>query len=256
MITIAPDDVHLWAMFDHEQIAESVVNRYRDTILNSEERLREMAYLRAATRRQYVLARALLRTALAQCVGLEPAELFFVTSASGKPSLLEQQAGGGLIEFNISHTSGAIVLGVTQNRKIGVDVERVRARRVSTQALPTFFDDDECEAIMAAPESTRAAVFCRYWTLKESYVKAIGATLPAAMRNVRFALDEGHIEVVCSPMQSPEQWHFRQYQPTGEHLLSLCVEAPVGRTMRFILHQATPHAADNNNDWPLLLDSR
>ncbi|WP_310451777.1 4'-phosphopantetheinyl transferase family protein [Sulfuritalea sp.] len=257
MITIEPEDVHLWAIFDHERIADSLVDHYRCAILNDEERRREVGYLAASARRQYVIARALLRTAVAQCAGLDPTELVFSASASGKPALAGQHANAGLIEFSISHTAGAIVLGVAQNRRIGVDVERVKTRCFSAQSLGRFFDEDECTAIMAEPHSMRPAVFCRYWTLKEAYVKAVGATLPTALRSVRFALYEGRIAAVFPPALSPgPRWHFRLYQPTSDHLLSLCVEAPDGRDMRCIPHQEMSPVAENGADWPMLLDSQ
>lgn len=257
MITIEPEDVHLWAVFDHERLADSLVDHYRNVILNGEERRREAGYLSAPARRQYVIARALLRTALAQCAGLDPDELIFNTSASGKPALAGRHANAGSIEFNISHTAGAIILGVATTRRIGVDVERVKARLVSAQSLGRFFDEDECRAIMAAPDSMHPALFCQYWTMKEAYVKAVGATLPSALRSVRFALDGGRIAAVFPPTHSTgPQWQFRLYQPTDDHLLSLCVEAPDGRGMRCILHQEMSSATENSTDWPLLLDSR
>lgn len=260
-IAIEAGNVHLWAVFDHERMPTSAVDRLRSEFLSTDERRREATYLAAAARRQFVIARALLRTALSHCTGLDPMQLVISISESGKPALANQHAGNAAIEFNVSHTAGAIVLGVTRGRRIGVDVERVKTRAVTAQALSRFFDEDACATILAAPPGMQAAEFCKHWTLKEAYGKALGLTLPAALRSVRFALDDGRIAayfagaVSCQLQpQSQSQWQFQLYQPTCEHLLSLCVEACDAPATRCVVHHGMS-AAESDGNWPLLLAS-
>ena len=75
--------------------------------------------------------------------------------------------------FNLSHTSGAILIGVSDS-PVGVDVERLRP---VAEKLP--------QRVLSAPElqwyrkrGSRREDFLTLWTLKESYYKLRGTGLP------------------------------------------------------------------------------
>ena len=50
----------------------------------------------------------------------------FTYNAHGKPSLTENPEQ---IEFNLSHSGHYILIGITKNRRVGVDIERVNLSR-------------------------------------------------------------------------------------------------------------------------------
>lgn len=84
--------------------------------------------------------------------------------AFGKPRLPCGQ------EFNLSHAGDYAVL-ITGDAAVGVDIERIRpldGMRIARR----FFHPDEYAYLLSQPAPHTA--FFTIWTLKESYVKALG----------------------------------------------------------------------------------
>lgn len=125
----------------------------------------------------YLLRQGLWRTA---GLALDPTSLR--RTSRGKP-YLEQPPG---IQFNISHCAGGAAVAIA-SRRTGIDIERVRpyAPAAAYKALAP----EELEAMLAAPDPDRA--FFRFWTLKESYLKALGIGLSLPLKQIRFEIGPG-----------------------------------------------------------------
>lgn len=99
----------------------------------------------------------------------------------GKPSL--QKYPG--VHYNISHSYNCVACVISDKYAVGIDVERIRifspyvARKVCTP--------DELQRIYSNPNPDRE--FFRHWTLKESYIKAIGIGLSYSMKNISFQIN-------------------------------------------------------------------
>lgn len=74
--------------------------------------------------------------------------------------------------FNISH-SGSLVALVYDEKPIGIDIEKVVNRDISL--ANRFFTDEERKYINNSKDKLES--FYKIWTLKESYVKALGKGL-------------------------------------------------------------------------------
>ena len=116
-------------------------------------------------RRLSLGAGALLENALGE-LGVD--DLTVAVSEYGKPQLVCTDR----IRFNLSH-SGSKVMCVVSDHDIGCDVERVTdfedklARKVLT-------DDEYRKLTGISDKALRNEMFFRYWTLKESFMKATG----------------------------------------------------------------------------------
>ena len=71
--------------------------------------------------------------------------------------------------MSVSHCDGAVLVAASSAR-IGVDVERLRP--LDRFALARMLNPAEIDRVLRSPDPDRE--FFRYWTLKESYVKALG----------------------------------------------------------------------------------
>ena len=129
---------------------------------------------RPADRRRCLAAGLLLRHTLA-LLGADEAAV--VTDRYGKPYL----PGGPA--FSLSH-SGDYVLCAVADRAVGCDVQRMAGfkERVAKRCLTP----EEYADVLAQPDP--AARFYRYWTLKESYVKALGLGLRLPLREIGICL--------------------------------------------------------------------
>src|SRR5690606_33310169 len=106
------------------------------------------------------------------------------------PDLAPGQTDVPLV-FNLSHTDGLIACAVSRGREVGVDVEWLDRRGGDIDVADRFFSRYEVQALYAQPPERRRDRFFRYWTLKESYIKARGMGLALPLDRFSFELDRG-----------------------------------------------------------------
>jgi 4'-phosphopantetheinyl transferase len=163
------------------------------------------------------------------------AELKFQRTERGKPVV----AGGLGIDYNVSHAGDWVVLAGGPGHHVGVDVMRTRDSRVDR--LPEFFrlmqrqfTAAEWVAIKgpegARTEAEQLEAFFRHWTLKESYVKAVGTGLNIDLQTLDFRL--GRVEVTGVETGTrlvrdgrTTEWSFEESRLDSEHAVCVCSEA-------------------------------
>ena len=107
---------------------------------------------------------------MADIVGItNESEIYF--NSNGKPFAL------GFPEFNISHSGDVCVL-VTGDQPVGIDIEKIDCKNLTI--AEQVFSDKECEWMSSDP----VVRFHRLWTLKESFLKAIGIGLVDDMKSI------------------------------------------------------------------------
>ena len=143
-------------------------------MLSEHERIRADRFLRPQDARHFRAARATLRLLLGAYSGTDPASLRINTGFAGKP-FLEEAAAFGRWEFNLSHSGGWALIGVTRLGPIGVDLEAMRALPEHRELARQNFAPGEVSALEALSPADRLAGFYRCWTRKEAVVKALGA---------------------------------------------------------------------------------
>lgn len=100
---------------------------------------------------------------------------------NGKPYLKD-----GDIYFSISH-SGNVAACVVSKYPVGCDVEKVR--KVDLKIAKRFFCEQEVDELYSLKnDSDRIDAFFRLWTLKESYVKAVGKGLAIPLNSFSVSL--------------------------------------------------------------------
>jgi len=92
------------------------------------------------------------------------------TARFGKPSLANYPG----IHFNISHAGRWVVCAVS-SEEVGVDVEQIRS--IDLAIARRFFAPSEYTTLMSLEAGDRLDFFFRLWTIKESYLKALGTGL-------------------------------------------------------------------------------
>ncbi|SHH71942.1 4'-phosphopantetheinyl transferase family protein [Virgibacillus chiguensis] len=102
--------------------------------------------------------------------GININNISFCYNDYGKPFLYGQNT----VHFNISH-SGEWVVCATDILPIGIDIEKIKP--IDLKIAKLFFSKEEYEFIKSMPNRTKLFTFYEYWTLKESYVKAVGKGL-------------------------------------------------------------------------------
>lgn len=116
-------------------------------------------------------------------------------------------------DSNVTHNGNVVMAVVSDEGRIGVDVERYRP--VPWQDYRADFRDDEWASIVGHPEADR--FFLSLWTRKESLLKAYGWGLQIPLLQVRIDEHYGVIEPTA------EGGHFMSY-PVPGYVCYVCTE--------------------------------
>lgn len=191
----------------------------------SDSDLTRMAKFRhQGARTSWCLSRLLYRRALASASGLDAHELPIGTGPFGKPFL-----AGSKLCFNLAHSSGCALLGVSRGIELGVDLED--SRRPShgyMDIVEGFFLKNEQSWIQdAATSELRWERFLAMFVEKEARLKAAGTGLGQPLSSVegsmkdlpfqqpglacfRLGRQERYVAAVCIPQNTSTQVELRE----------------------------------------------
>jgi malonyl CoA-acyl carrier protein transacylase len=242
-LSLPPGEIHLW-LADYAAIDDERLHAAYRELLDPAEREQEPRFYFARDRRRYLVTRALVRTVLSRYADVDPAAWVFTPNAYGRPEIANAGVAG--LSFNISHTHSMIVLGVTRDRALGVDVENARAREVSLDIARHYFAPDEVAALATVPEHGQQERFFEYWTFKESYIKARGMGLSLPLDKFSFHYpDERGVALSIHPelADDPSRWDLWQFRPEPGYLVAVCAERGP-EPPRVVIRRAVPLAGE------------
>jgi 4'-phosphopantetheinyl transferase len=218
----AADEVHVWAAA-LDRSAEEVAALARS--LCREERERAARFRHAASRDEFVVARAFLRFLMGECLGVAPHEVCFSQTARGKPRLA---ANPPPVCFNVSHSHGVALFALTSRCEVGVDLERVRPFSDEVGLAERFFTPREAAALRALDARGRVETFFRLWTRKEAYLKAHGLGLSYGLERVEVshaADDPAHIVHIDGDREAAARWSLRTLFPAVGYVGALALRS-------------------------------
>jgi 4'-phosphopantetheinyl transferase len=226
-----------------DDLPDAVWHRWH-ALLDAEERARAERFVHAADRLQFIAAHALLRLLLTACAGYPmehpPGAWRFATGPFGRPALHPDHALPDL-DFNISHTSGAIACALSRAGEIGVDIEDC-ARAVSHIELArAYFAPAETAELEARAGAARARRFTELWTLKEATIKAIGLGLSMPLDAVSFT----GVPPQASFADASEEarlWQFHCQAAGERHVLAVALRRAGGPPVALVPDRASADA--------------
>lgn len=196
------------------------------------------------------MEQAMGRKLLCRAVAIEkgmylPEDCFIKKGKHGKPYLADYPE----LFFNISHTAGSVWLALDEE-EIGIDAEHIRP--VKESVIRKVLSPQEQEQYRQCPPDDREILFFRFWTLKESFLKAIGIGITVPLPSVSFSFSpfssfppllpllqnsensrktrqsggkeaktERQLSISCCQTLSEETWYFSQTL-VGQEVVSLC----------------------------------
>lgn len=213
-----------------------------DQVLDTQERAQAARFVRPADRELYRAAHVLLRRALSHHAPVDPAAWRFSRGAYGRPEIAApgSPTGEGL-HFSLAHTRGLVCCAVTGETAVGIDAECERPLSDALDLARRFFSPVEAAALAALPPAERTQGFFAFWTLKESFVKALGLGLAMGLDRFAFRLAAGRpgsIDLTLAPPCAHSDWRFVLLRIEREHTLAAGVRARAGA--RFCVHPISP----------------
>jgi 4'-phosphopantetheinyl transferase len=220
--SLLPDEVHVWrASLDQPQ---GHFVRLKQ-ILSPQERARANRFHFEADRKRCVLARGLLRLLIGHCLGTPADRLRFQYGEFGKPSLARGPYPN--LQFNLSHSGDLVLIALSYERAVGVDVERMRIDVATDEIAARFFSANECRDLAKVPPEMRCAAFFECWTRKEAYLKARGdgLSLPLEQFDVSFlGQDKPRLIEARHDPTEVSRWTLHALEGGGGYKAALAVE--------------------------------
>jgi 4'-phosphopantetheinyl transferase len=113
------------------------------------------------------------------------------------------------IDFSISHSHNCVICAVIKEGKVGVDVEKIVSLNIHELAFT--MTSQEWELIKTNTDPTRT--FFKFWTYKESVMKADG-------RGLAIAFEDIHIKNNIAILNSTE-WYIHELPLNDEYCISV-----------------------------------
>lgn len=173
------------------------------SILDDEEADHLTRFIHAEDRMSYLAAHAGTRLLLSAIAEREADKLRFERSELGKPVLVDAPAH---LDFSMSHARGAVTVAAAY-MPVGVDIEPLRDIRDMNEMSEIVLASEERRILAKTPDALQSRLFLRYWTIKESVLKAAGLGFTISPNTL--IVDAGSSPAVLSAPASlgpTEQW--------------------------------------------------
>ncbi|MBB6019620.1 4'-phosphopantetheinyl transferase [Paenibacillus sp. JGP012] len=204
------------------QVPSVIPEAYWDLFLSSvseERRVQAARFIHQADAYRSVLGEVLTRVTLSELTGLPRKELSFSRNAYGKPCLMQDPK----VQFNVSHSGDWVALISGGTDELGVDVEKISP--IDLQIAERFFSPQENTYLAAMPADQQLNTFYRLWTLKESYIKAIGMGLSMPLNSFAILpniLEHGELDWSCKQDGQSVPHRFYSHPLDEQHMLASC----------------------------------
>jgi len=141
-LALVPNHIHLF-LATTEISDDSIA--HLDSFLSSEERERFARFRMPQKRNEAIVSRALLRERLSGFLDIPPAQIALAVNPHGKPHI-----EGAPVYFNVSHTAGCVLLAVSGEHELGVDIESPREHLSHEDLAKRYFTAAEHAALLKA----------------------------------------------------------------------------------------------------------
>lgn len=124
------------------------------------------------------------------------------------------------LEFSVSHSGDyvALILADDCDTEVGIDIEEHQEQNKIEQIAKRFFTEEEYGAIDSVNR------FYMYWTLKESFLKAIGRGLSYPMNQFSVSFEENQEYAIYHQTDFTGSFYGRVLPLAAGYSLSVCVK--------------------------------
>lgn len=188
---------------------EEVQNRLPSSVLK-----KIRAFKFPADQQRSLMADLMVRLYYSQKLNLDYRAIEYDFGVHDKPVLKGYKAEF----FNISHSGNHVVVAFS-DQTVGIDVEAIKKdRRNIAQRFFTESEIKDMNSMLGEGEQIR--YFYQLWTLKESYMKAIGDGMTMSLSSFAFNKKESEFQLLFSKYDS--NWQFYSSIWKADAFLSIC----------------------------------
>ncbi|WP_040145147.1 4'-phosphopantetheinyl transferase family protein, partial [Xanthomonas citri] len=147
-----------------------------------------------------------------------------------------------------SHSGEYLLVGLGEGVRLGVDLERIRARPRVLEIAQRFFHPDEIALLAALAPDAQHALFFRLWCAKEALLKAHGHGLSFGLHRLAYALaPDGALHLQwCDPeLGQAAQWQLHEWWAAPECRAALAFYPLPARNRSAACASTSPRAAES-----------
>jgi 4'-phosphopantetheinyl transferase len=185
--------VKVWLAGPFQEVPENLWD-----VLSGTEKDRADRFIHPADRVLFVATRGILRCLLSDATGIAAEQIQFAEGLAGKPYLSGRRGP----HFNVSHSGSFALIGLSENRPVGVDIERMHFTGDELNVAQSHFSAAEYRALLGLEQESMLRSFYKIWTCKEAVLKACGAGISEHLKGVTVVLNKDgfalHPEPQCS----------------------------------------------------------
>ena len=222
-------EVHIWkADLDrHSKFTEM-----QATLLSQDELMRAEKYRFPKDSVRYSVGRSICRLILCQYLNIEAKDLVLYYNRYGRPHI-DSYLNHNDLNFNVSHSENHLLLAVSREREVGIDIEKVKCEFDCMEIAKGFFSVYELTQLKALTPSKRELGFITCWTQKEAYIKAQGMGLSLDLDSFDVSLDPKKPAELLSVRDDPtqvERWKLHTFSPFRGYISTLAAEGQAWET--------------------------
>jgi 4'-phosphopantetheinyl transferase len=185
-------EVQLWQI--QLSGATGLSERY-STLLSPSEQAHASRFRHGQAREHFTVGRACLKILLGNALAVDSRSITIETGPNGKPET--RLLDGDNIFFNVAHSKNTILIALSRQGLVGVDVEYLDRLTDMMEVARSNFTEGEIASLTAIAElGARNRAFYRYWTRKEAVAKADGRGLLLSLSSFDISHDSTSLHPV------------------------------------------------------------
>lgn len=227
---VSPDalqnETHVWFCCPEEVTDAALLTHYH-SLLSLQEKQQHKRFHFEKDQHSYLVSHALVRNVLSKYANLSPHQWQFKKNAHGRPKI-KQSTSDTPLKFNLTHTRDLCACVVTLGLECGIDAEAMDRKNDLMKIAERMFSRSELDFLSNLKDSDYRNAFFKFWTLRESYVKALGTGLAGSSKDFYFCINDNEITIDSKKTMSDlsadnEQWQFTLLEPTANHIVAVAV---------------------------------
>ncbi|MBU0993048.1 MAG: 4'-phosphopantetheinyl transferase superfamily protein [Proteobacteria bacterium] len=183
--------------------------------ISTQKKARINRYIQRSAAQQTLISDLLLRSIIHDKLSMKNSDIHFGQNEFGKPYLL----GKDNFYFNLSHSGDWVVCAISDS-VVGIDVEKIKPTDYNISKR--FFSQDEHEYLTCQKGKQRLDTFYDLWTLKESFIKAVGKGLHMSLRDFSIIIYYDGFIFLKHQIEN-YLFNFKQFTIDIRYKLSVCL---------------------------------
>ena len=196
------------------------------SLLSKEEKNRIISKKLHKPRCQSLASTLLIKKAIKDTLGLTENSFQIKRTKMNRPYIETNEKIN--IDFNISHSNEWVVCAIALIGKIGIDIEEIVP--IDINIAKEFLSNEEWK-YLSIYQGEKVKLFYKFWTLKESLLKAVGIGINDLIREINFGVLDDKNNIFKKKINK-DIWSFYHTIFKEKYALSLTVNQSI-KSIRF-----------------------